>query len=81
MAIPRAFAVVPGPVELLAGEDGEAVEVGDGGGDHAEESLARGEIGEEVRGAPAGENVGRDLHDGGIRFRSNYMLGASCVPV
>jgi hypothetical protein len=42
---------------LLAAEDAEAVEVGQGRGEHAEQALARREPGHEVADAPAGQDV------------------------
>lgn len=53
--------VVVIPVGFFINEKAEAVEIGEGGGEHAGEALARGG-GEEVADAPAGEEVGLDLH-------------------
>src|SRR5262245_31888495 len=69
--MPNAVVVVP--VQLLADDPPQAVNVGDGSGDHAEQSLPRGER-KHVADAPPGEDVGLDVHrneivSGGPRAR------------
>ena len=54
--------VMPVPIGVLAGDNREAVQIGDDGGDHREQTLAFAEIGQKVGGAPAGHDVGLDVH-------------------